>query len=189
MSNRAGLRKVVKTVRTKKGVVRRSYWVRAGHQTKAAGMSALAITSLIASPFVGAALGQRIGAAAGEKRAGQIFNAGLSGRTADSINEGASGAYRHMQTTGAIGGVAGALGGGVLGSMVASRLVIAGQRRGLFTGNTIWARRIGASAGFLGGAVLSYHAHQIGQNNRAERFRNRFNETLRQAKEQHGSGE
>lgn len=34
MANRAGLKKVVKTVRSKKGTVKRSYWVRAGETVK-----------------------------------------------------------------------------------------------------------------------------------------------------------
>ncbi len=40
MANRAGLRKVVKTVRGKKGSVRRSYWVRAGDAVKSGARAA-----------------------------------------------------------------------------------------------------------------------------------------------------
>lgn len=40
MANRAGLRKVVKTVRTKKGVARRSYWVRATDAVKSGARAA-----------------------------------------------------------------------------------------------------------------------------------------------------
>jgi len=42
MANRAGLKKVVKTVRGKKGTVKRSYWVKAGNVAKTVGKVALA---------------------------------------------------------------------------------------------------------------------------------------------------
>lgn len=59
MANHAGLKKVVKTVRTKKGIARRSYWMRATDGLKSAvrahGGKVLAGTALLA----GAALAHR----------------------------------------------------------------------------------------------------------------------------------
>ncbi len=180
MANRAGLRKVVKTVRTKKGVVRRSYWVRASHQLKAGGLAAAAIGSGLSGMFIGGAAGRMAGAAIASRRAGQMFQAGINGGTADSLNHGAASALRHMNGGGFIGGIGGAVGGGFLGGAIAGRLSNYGAQHGLFKANTVWARRIGATAGALGGAALALHAsHYADTNNRAERFRNAYNERVR----------
>jgi hypothetical protein len=182
MANRAGLRKVVKTVRTKKGSVRRSYWVRAGQQVKAGGLSAAAVGALVSGTFVGGSLGQRAGASLASRRAGQIFQAGLAGGTVDSLNRGAAATYNHMNVRGYASGIAGAVGGAILGGALAGRLANVGARHGLFKRNTVWARRIGASAGLLGGIVLSYHAERYAAGNRAEQFRDRYNARVQQAR-------
>lgn len=46
MANRAGLKKVTKTVRGKKGTVKRSYWVKAGNVAKTVGKVALAAAAV-----------------------------------------------------------------------------------------------------------------------------------------------
>lgn len=182
MTTRAGLRKVVKSVRTKKGVVRRSYWVRAGQQVKAGGLAAGAIGALVAGGWVGSGLGQRAGAAIASRRAEQIFHEGLAGGTTSSLNRGASRAYNHMAMGGLAGAIVGTGVGALAGGYVAGKLATAGARRGLFKHNTVWARRIGATAGLIGGAVIGFHATNYGDNNRAERFREAYNARVRQAR-------
>lgn len=95
MANRAGLRKVVKTVRGKHGAVRRSYWVKAGEATKgfvkrhkgkiAAG--ALLAAGIMAANFFGdrnhgasrrAAVGSAAsGTAAGARKVGSFVSGGI----------------------------------------------------------------------------------------------------------------
>ncbi len=95
MSNRAGLRKVVKTVRGKRGSVRRAYWVKAGeaaggfvkrHKGKIAAGAILA-AGIMAANFFGdrnhgssrrAAVGAAAsGAASGARKVGSFVSGGI----------------------------------------------------------------------------------------------------------------
>ena len=180
MANRAGLRKVVKTVRTKNGVARRSYWVRAGQQVKAGGIAASAVGALVSSGFVGMGLGQRAGEAMASRRAGQIFHAGIAGRTAESLNRGSTGAYNHMKLGGIVSGIGGAALGTVAGGYVAGRLANYGRSHGLFKANTIAARRVGGIIGAVGGITLALAATHYGETGRAAQFRAAYNQRVRE---------
>lgn len=100
MANRAGLRKVVKTVRTKKGVARRSYWVRGTDAVKAGARAA------------GGFVGRHKGAiAAGVLAAGLIGLNAYGHRQAGTTNTGAYAAGR-MSGQGRVRSALGALGSG-----------------------------------------------------------------------------
>ena len=92
MKSRAGLKRVVKTVHTKHGAKRQTFWVRAG---KAAAHTAIVGAGAAAGAAAGHALGQKYGA---RGRSQSIFSGALAG--------------------GGIGGAAGASFLGALGGLV-----------------------------------------------------------------------
>lgn len=96
--NKAGLKRVVKTVRTKKGVKRQSFWVSMGDNLRTAAHAGLIVGGAAAGARAGSHMGASFGHHIPEKAGGRKLG--------------------HL-----LGGFAGGSAGGHLGHSVASRLL------------------------------------------------------------------
>ena len=146
--SRSGLKRVVKTVHTKKGVKRQTFWVRAG---KTAARGAITAAGAAAGAAAGHALGQKYGLhdRTGRTLAGVKFGGAL----------GSAGGATAL-------GLAGALIGGGMARSVNARNARNGTPKRYNAAHAARAAGyMGAETGTFGGAVLGglgggYRAHQ-----------------------------
>lgn len=144
MGSHAGLKKVVKSVKGKKGVVKRSYWVKAKEAVKGAGRAIKAKAN-----EVSASQGRKN--AARYKRGSIGASAGTGARIG--MLAGLMGAHRTRH--------------GVNAAHVGSQLVAAGTRRATGTQGKSIGKKIlhglGTYAGTTGGMLLGGMAHELGR--------------------------
>lgn len=139
MANRAGLRKVVKTVRGKKGSVRRSYWVRAGDAVKSGAKAA--------GGFVGRHKGAIAGALALAAMAGIAHhgNSQYKKQFGSSIYSDFRGAgHGRVRSAAAAAGYGGAIGAFHIGGNVSSAVSSAKSR--VANSDTAVSARIAATS-------------------------------------------
>lgn len=158
MSNRQGLRKVVKTVRGKKGTVRRSYWVKsnpkvaAPRQAKGPGflsqhggkLLAAIPTALTAASMAGKAWKHREAAVSAFKMARHDFSGFRKGTGGDLAHHLLNAGGEHL--TGHVGGAVGGRLGMALGGAIGGA---PGAALGSFVG--------GHAGGFLAGRYGGSH--------------------------------
>lgn len=156
---KAGLRKVTKTVRTKKGTVKRSYWVKAqGPQPKATLRSADASSGKAASrgriigAVLGSALGGTVGALGGAAAGGVMTHGHIMGTIRSHDSWAGAGNSRHTEMYAHLarnrpGMMAGAYAGGaargamVFGAGGAASGAVVGALMGHVVGRAIDRRR------------------------------------------------
>lgn len=152
MKSKAGLRKITKSVRGKKGTVRRSYWV--ADQKTASGRLQKGLGIL--GSAAGARVGSKIGAVGG----------GLGGTVAGGYfaakrRQGGEEAFRTVATgmgLGIIGGhVAGGLAGGVTGYHAGKKV---GQRLSRARMNARQMNAVGTFAAVAGVGLHLHHAYR-----------------------------